>query len=118
MTWPPELITAFSQALVIEPENGTPKDRLIAAMLDAATRRIVWRADGDPARVEGAMRSPYTPLGSVVGDGIDGRVKKLTLKGDRWKPAVDAYYDYMEKNAAAIFEAFEGEGEEYDDSLS
>ncbi len=117
MTWPSELITAFSQALVIEPENGTPKDQLIAAMLDAATRRIVWRADGDPARVEGAMRSPYTPLGSVVGDGIDGRISRFTLKGDKWGPAVQAWYAYVEKNADAIFETFRDQGEEYDDKV-
>lgn len=118
MTWPPELIAAFAQALHIEPENGTPKDQLIVALLETATRRIVWRAGGDPTRVTAAMRSPYTPLGSVVGERIDGRVKSLTLKGDRWKPAVDAYYDFMDKNAAAVFDAFAGQGEEYHDGLT
>ena len=64
------------------------------------------------------MRRPYTPLGSVVGDGIDGRVKKLALKGHRWGPAVSAFYAFVEANAAALFEALRDEGEPYDDSLS
>ena len=118
MEWPSEIVRAFSEALVIEPENGTPKDAIIVAMLDAAARRTVWRANGDPARVTDAMRSPYTPLGSVVGDGLDGTVQKFTLKGDRWGPAVQAWYAYVESHAAAVFDAFEGEGEPYDDSLS
>jgi len=118
MQWPHEIITAFGDALVIELHNGTPRDEIIAAMLDWAMRRTVWRAGGDPARVQGALRSPYTPLGSVCGDGLDGRVARFTLKGDRWSPAVHAWYDYVEKNAEAVFEAFRDQGEEYDDKLS
>ncbi len=88
MQWPHEIISAFGDALVIELQNGTPKDEIIAAMLDWAMRRTVWRAGGDPAKAEGALRSPYTPLGSVCGDGLDGRISKFTLKGDKWGPAV------------------------------
>ncbi len=118
MLWPHEIISAFGDALVIELQNGTPKDEIIAAMLDWAMRRAVWRTGGDPTKAEGALRSPYTPLGSVCGDGLDGRVSKFTLKGDKWGPAVQAWYAYILKNVDAVFDAFRDQGEEYDDSLS
>ena len=116
MQWPHEIISAFCDALVIELQNGTPKDEIVAAMLDWAMRRTSG-AGGDPAKAEGHC-SPYTPLGSVCGDGLDGRVSRFTLKGDRWGPAVQAWYAYVEKNVDAVFEAFRDQGEEYDDSLS
>jgi hypothetical protein len=118
MRWPREIVTAFMQAVDVEMENGTSKEEIIVGMLDLAARRMVWRAGGDPARVEAALRSPYTPLGSATADGLDGTVRRFTLKGDKWGPAVQAWYAYIEANAAAVFAAFQDEAEPYDDSLS
>ena len=115
MQWPHEIITAFGDALVIELHNGTPKHEIIAAMLDWAMRRTVWPG-GDPAASRGRAR-PYTPLGSVCGDGLDGRVARFTLKGDKWGPAVQMWYAYVKKNVDAVFEAFRDQGEEYDDKV-
>ena len=118
MRWPREIVTAFLQAVDIEMQNGTSKEEIIVGMLDRAARRAVWRAGGDPARLEGALRSPYTPLGSATADGLDGTVRQFTLKGDKWGPAVHAWYAYVEANAAAVCEAFKDTAEPYDDSLS
>jgi hypothetical protein len=117
MQWPSELLASVSRALDIEPEPGLNKEQVLQSLLDETVRRVVWRAEGDPARVSAALRSPYTPLGSLIASGVDGRVRTLTLHGSLWNVAVDAVYDYIEKNAVTLFEVFQDEAEPYRDLL-
>jgi hypothetical protein len=116
--WPYQLLEAFAQALEIEPAEGWTVEEVLQGLLDDTARRVVWRTKGDPTHVADALRSPYTPLGSVVGDAIGGRAARFTLKGSEWKPAVDAFYEYFEENAEAIYAAFRDEPQRYDDLMS
>ncbi len=117
MKWPKEVVSAVSRALEIEPADGLRSDQVLQSLLDETARRAVWRAQGDPSKVGQALRSPFTPLGSVVADGIVGRAKRLTLHGDRWNVAVDAIHGYIELNARAVVEAYRDEMEPYDDAV-
>jgi hypothetical protein len=115
MQWPKEIIAAFNRGLIIEPEDGLTSAEVLQWFLDEATRRAVWRAEGDPARLGGAMRWPFTPLGSVVPGEMEGKAKRLQLLGPKWSPAVDLFFDYCEKNAQLICDTFRDEMEPYDD---
>src|SRR5207302_350284 len=101
--------------LKIEPAEGYTPDQVLQAILDETMRRVVWRAENDPTRVSGALRGPYTPLGSLVPSGVDGRAESMTLHGSEWGRAVELFYRYVEENAAAIFEVYRDEAESYDD---
>jgi hypothetical protein len=118
MQWPPEIVAAFEDALDLEPEEDLTPNQIFKTLLDETARRAVWRTRGDRSQISPALRSPYTPLGDVVGGGIEGMVRRLTIKGDRWKPAVDALYDYIERNVDLIFEVFADDVSPYNDSLS
>lgn len=118
MYWPDEIVASFAKALVIEPAEGMDVDEIILTLLDETAKRAVWRAKGDPDQLGPALRSPYTPLGSVVADGIEGKAIRLTLKGKLWGPAVDAFYEYVETNAEAVCESFRFDARPYDDSLT
>src|SRR5262249_6917582 len=115
MLWPREILAAFSRALDVTPLEGFTKGDVIRAMLDQTARRAVWRAQFDAEKMARALRGPYTPLGSVFGEMLGGKVEKLTLHGSEWSEAVDALHDYMEKNALEIIKEFRREAEPYDD---
>jgi hypothetical protein len=118
MQWPPEIVDAFADALDIEPEEGLTRNQIFKTLLDETARRAVWRTRGDRSQIGPALRSPYTPLGDVVGGGIEGMARRLTIKGDQWKPAVDALYEYIERHVDLIFKVFADDTAPYDDSLS
>jgi hypothetical protein len=115
MQWPEELLATVARALTIEPSPGRSARDVIRAMLDETARRAVWRAEGRPERFGGALRTPYTPLGSVFPDFNVHYAKRLGFSGGLWSQAVEAIYDYMETNAAAVCAAFQDEQEPYDD---
>ena len=115
MQWPADIITAFEAALEIVPTEGYTPGQVLQAILDETARRAVWRAQNDPARARGALRWPFTPLGSVVPSTVGGRAKQMCLKGSEWGRAVDKFHQYIEDNAVAIFEIFRDEAEPYDD---
>jgi hypothetical protein len=117
MKWPQEITASFLRGLEIEPSEGWHRDQVLGELLDETARRAVWRAEADPARIGSALRWPYTPLGSVVTDMVGGRARRLGLHGPHWKMAVDALYDYIEQNAAAVCEAFRDEMEPYEDGI-
>jgi hypothetical protein len=115
MRWPPEILAAMARGLEIEPAEGLEPNELLRALLDETARRAVWRCHGDPEKLGFALREPYTPLGSVIPEGLNGRVKRLTLHGERWAVAVDTLYDFMDQHAQEICTAFEDEQEPYGD---
>ena len=115
MQWPSEIVAAFERAVRIEPADGWTSAHVLQALLDETARRAVWRAQGDPARISGALRWPYTPLGSLCADGVDGRANKLMIFGSLWGAAVDALHGYIEQNAQMICDVFRDEMEPYDD---
>jgi hypothetical protein len=117
MYWPEEIVDAFTDALVIVPAEGLMEYEVIQELLDETARRVVWRVKGDAENIGAALRSPYTPLGSVVGDAIDGMAEKLTLKGPFWSKAVNALYEYIENNAEQIIDAYSFDAREYDDKV-
>jgi len=117
MNWPGEIVTAFRAALDIEPADGYTSEQALQAILDETMRRAVWRAQGDPERLVGALRTPYTPLGSVVPSTVGGRVLRLTLHGSRWGRAVDLFNAFAERHAADLCAAFRDEAEPYDDLI-
>ena len=100
MQWPHEIISAFCDALVIELQNGTPKDEIIAAMLDWAMRRTVWRAGGDPAPRRGGDRAARTRrsarcAATASTAASPGSPSRAT---DGGRPS-RLWYAYVEKNA-------------------
>jgi hypothetical protein len=115
--WPKEILDLFAHALEIEPAAGLDRADVLHALLDDTARRAVWRARGNPADARAALRSPYTPLGSLIGSRVEGRAESLTLHGDRWGQAVDAFHGYIEENAEAVFAAFRDEAQPYDDLI-
>jgi hypothetical protein len=117
MKWPAEIVAAFNTALEIEPAKGYTRDQVLQALLDETARRAVWRAGGDPERLGPALRTPYTPLGSVVPEAAGGRAASLTLHGAVWGRAVDLLHDFLERNAAAVCADFRDQAEPYDDHV-
>jgi hypothetical protein len=113
MEWPKPLLDLFDKALDVVPAEGLTKVAVLKALLDESTRRAVWRA-GDEQKLAGpALRTPYTPLGSVIGQGINGLARRLGLGGQIWSDAVDAFHQYVEDNAEVVFAAFPDPGEGY-----
>jgi hypothetical protein len=117
MQWPKEILDLFAHALEIEPAAGLDRADVLRALLDGTARRAVWRARGNPADARAALRTPYTPLGSLIGSGVEGRAARLSLAGERWGQAVDALHAYIEENAEAVFSAFRDEAQPYDDLI-
>ena len=115
MQWPKDILDLFAHALEIVPAQGLSRADVLRALLDDTARRAVWRARGNPADARAALRSPYTPLGSLVGSRVEGRAESLTLRGERWGQAVDAFHTYIEENAEVVFAAFRDEAQPYDD---
>jgi hypothetical protein len=115
MQWPNEIIAAFSQGMDIEPLDGLSQEQVIRLILDETARRALWRAKGDPRRISGVLRWPFTPLGSVVPCSMSNWAESVTLHGRRWNVAVDAFYDYFEENVEVIFDAFRGDEQPYRD---
>lgn len=115
MKWPKEMFDAFAQGLTVEPVEGVTPHEVYQAVFDETARRAVWRAQGEPARLGDVLRSPFTPLGSVVPCDLGDRVLRVTLHGTQWGKAVNVFYEFMEQNAAQICEAFQDEMEPYDD---
>src|SRR5262245_3599483 len=118
MLWPREILAAFARALDVTPVEGLTKSEVIRRMLDRTARRAVWRSKFNPDNFEGALRWPYTPLGSVFGDMLGETVEKLTMHGSPWCTAVDMLHEYMEKHALEIIKEFRREAEAYDDMTS
>jgi hypothetical protein len=117
MQWPDEIVRGFTAALEIEPAEGYTREEALQALLDETVRRAVWRAGGDPARAGAALRSSYTPLGSLVASSIEGRATTLSLDGPLWGPAVDRFHRYVEDHAVAIFAAFRDDAVPYHDRV-
>jgi hypothetical protein len=115
MRWPKEILDVVSWGLDIEPKEGYRREEVFQALLDETARRLVWRCKGDPANVSGCLRWPYTPLGSVINEGIGGRVLRLSMDGSRWGQAVDEIHGFIEANAAAVCEAYRDQGTPYPD---
>ena len=115
MEWPKPLLDLFDEALEVVPAEGLTKVDVLKALLDESTRRAVWRAGADPKLAGPALRTPYTPLGSVIGQGINGLARRLGLGGQIWSDAVDAFHSYVEENAEVVFAAFPDPGPGYPD---
>jgi hypothetical protein len=115
MQWPPELIAVFSQGIDLEPQPGLTREQVILLIFDETARRAVWRAGGDPSRLGGCLRSPFTPLGSVVPGEMMAWARRLTLHGPAWARAVEALHTYLEDNASTVCRAFKAEMQPYDD---
>ena len=117
MSWPKDLYDVFFVALDIAPIEGKTKHDVLETMFDEVARRTVWRAKGDPTQANAALRSPYTPLGSIVNESIVGQARSLTLRGADWGKAVDALHRFIEENAEHVFAAFADQPSEYEDGL-
>jgi hypothetical protein len=115
MYWPADIVDAFGAALDIVPAEGLSVDDVIQELLDQTARRAVWRMRKHDTDVHSALRSPYTPLGSVIGDAVSGLVQRLTLKGPLWGVAVEALHTYIEDHIPDIIEACQFEAQPYDD---
>ncbi|MCI0461786.1 MAG: hypothetical protein L0Z62_32955 [Gemmataceae bacterium] len=115
MQWPPELIAVFSQGIDMETQPGLTKEQVILLIFDETARRAVWRANGDPGRLSGCLRCPFTPLGSVVPGKMMAWATRMTLHGPAWGRGVEALHTYLEENASAVCSAFKGEMQPYDD---
>ncbi len=113
MKWPKDIVDLFNRALEIEPAEGLDTLTVLNAMLDETVRRAIWRVKGDPKLAGPALRTPYTPLGSVTGEGIMRMARRYTIHGDVWGDAVDAFHQYVENNAETVFAVFEGQGKPY-----
>jgi hypothetical protein len=117
MDWPADLIATFKRGLKVKPSGDLSRDQVMRLIFDETARRAVWRARGDPARLGAALRTPYTPLGSVVPCGLLDWVQTASLEGRAWGDAVDALHQYLEANAAAVCEAFQDEQQPYDSDI-
>lgn len=115
MAWPKDVIKLFARALDLEPAPGYTTEDVLQHMLDEAARRATWRAQGEPDRLEGCYRFPYTPLGSVVNEGMAKTAIRFTMYGDKWGAAVDALYAYVAEHAAEICDHFRDSQEPYRD---
>jgi hypothetical protein len=115
MQWPKDILDLFDKALKIEPAEGLDKLTVLKALCDETVRRALQRVKGDPKLAGPALRTPYTPLGSVIGEGVMGMARSLGLGGPIWGEAVDTFHQYVEDNAETIFAAFKGQGKEYGD---
>jgi hypothetical protein len=113
MEWPKDLLEILARGMEVEPVEGLTAEQVLLAFLDETARRAVWRARGDPANVGAALRTPYTPIGSITAEGANGLADRLCLKGPQWSDAVDAIHDYMEAHAADLCANFKDEAQPY-----
>ncbi len=118
MQWPVDLIATFGRGIEVEPANGLTKDQVVRCIFDETARRAVWRARCEPAKLSAALRTPFTPLGSVVpSEELIQWTPRITLLGPLWGRAVDAFHGYLEENAVAVCAAFKDELQPYDSDL-
>jgi hypothetical protein len=113
MRWPDELIALLTRGLEVQPAEGLTADHVHRAFLDETARRAVWRARGNPARLGAALRTPYTPIGSITASCVNGLARQLRLSGPEWADAVHGIYDFMEEHAEAVCAAFKDDGQPY-----
>jgi hypothetical protein len=114
MQWPKEILDLFSRALQIVPARGHNRREVIRELLDETARRAVTRARRNPALAGPALRSTYTPMGSVINEGVNGLAARIGLGGPNWSAAVEAFNAYVEGNAKVVFDAFHGRESPYD----
>ncbi|MBI4022430.1 MAG: hypothetical protein HY372_03650 [Candidatus Andersenbacteria bacterium] len=117
MNWPAEVVTAFSDALDIDPVPDSTKDDVIQYLLDETARRAVWRAKADASKLEVAYKTPYTPLGSVSVEGMVSKGLKansMTIK-PAWNEAVDRLYAFASANSQLICDHFKDQQVAYCD---
>jgi hypothetical protein len=48
MQWPEEIITAFSEAIDVQPSEPFTKGDVVRYLLDETAQRAIRRANGDP----------------------------------------------------------------------
>jgi hypothetical protein len=113
MLWPNHLITALERGLGVTPVEGLTAEHVYRTLLDEAARRAVWRARGNPADIGPAFRLPYTPIGSVTAECVNGLARQLCFRGQEWSDAVDLIHDFMEKHADQVCDSFKDEAEPY-----
>ena len=118
MQWPERLIAALARGVQVKPVEGLRQRDVLLALLDETARRAVWRAKGDPSRIGAALRTPYTPLGWVMADCVNGLAQTLTLGGRPWRQAVEAIHAYMEQNAEALCASYKEEAQPYDADIA
>ena len=106
MNWPKELYDVFLMGLKVDPIEGLTQADVLKTLFDETARRAVWRARGNPAHAAGALRTPYTPMGAVIAEGILGQARSVSIHGAEWGDAMHALYDYIEANAEEVFAAF------------
>lgn len=113
MLWPKELIAILSRGMQVKPAEGLTADQVYLAFFDEVARRAVWRAGGNPALLEAALRTPYTPIGSVTAECINRLADRIALGGPQWGEAVDAIHAFMTEHAEEICANFRDEGQPY-----
>src|SRR5262245_18576065 len=114
MQWPADLIATFARGIEVESEGRLTTEQVVCCIFDEVARRAVWRARGDPANLGAALRTPYTPLGSVVpSPQLHQWARRIALLGPAWGRGVDALHGYLEENAAAVCAAFRDEMQPY-----
>ena len=117
MDWPAEVIAVFRKGLTFTPNGDLKRDDLLIWVFEETARRAVWRAKGNPTDLSPALRTPFTPLGSVVPGALMSYADSICIHGADWGAAVDALYGYLEQNAEAVCAAFADEKEEYDSDV-
>lgn len=117
MDWPAEVIAAFRKGLTFHPKSGLKRDDLIVWVFEETARRAVWRCKGVPTDLAPALRTPFTPLGSVVPGALMSYADKICLHGEHWGAAVEALYGYFLQNGEAVCAAFADEKEAYDSDV-
>jgi hypothetical protein len=105
MQWPEEIITAFSEAIDVQPSEPFTKGDVVRYLLDETARRAVRRANGDPGQLASAYSAPFTPLGSVMQDGLAEKVERISLL-PMWGSAVDHLTAFVRSNARDICAQF------------
>lgn len=119
MQWPSDITVAFDRAIDVAPVQGVTKSDVIQYLLDETARRAVWRSKADPAKIEGAYRAPYTPLGSVSVEGMFSKGLKansITFKPE-WNEAVDRLYAFVAQNPQLICDQFRDQQVKYCDDV-
>jgi hypothetical protein len=115
--WPNELLALLEQGMSVQPVAGLSPRHVYRELLDETARRAVWRARGNPEWLGAALRTPYTPLGSVTADLVNGLARRLCLTGPQWGNAVEAIHHFMEQHAADVCASFREEARPYDSDV-
>jgi hypothetical protein len=113
MHWPNELIVLLTSGMEVTPVSGLTAEQVYRTMLDEAARRAVWRAGGNPALLETALRTPYTPIGSITNEFVNGLAERICFPGPLWSKAVDAIHGFMTEHAEEICANFKDEAQPY-----